>query len=237
MAAYLDWARLSAMSNVAINMTIDRRHTGQSRIQGKVGESFHGVNVSKGPTPGDAYIQGEQNGQTTTLRINSAFSDNGHGIFGRIAGVPFKGNWAQEPTEGDAELVLDNASLAIDVNPQTGVTESKGTQIRSTTTVNAEGDEELSLLSEGRRIDMTVDRKEDGGMEIRGKNGGTPFRLSVDRKGNQGDLYFKGTLPQQLSLMPVMWELFGDDSVEKPEKPLSMGAVATMSAFWQSQID
>jgi hypothetical protein len=226
------------MSNMPINMTIDRRRTGQSRIQGQAGNNFHGVNISKGPKPGDAYIQGEQNGQTTTLRINSAFSDNGHGVFGRIAGVPFKGNWAQEPTEGDAELFLEgNGSLTIDVNPETGITESQGTAIRSTAKVlNAEGDEELTLLADGRRINMTVDRKEGGNMEIRGRSGDGHFRMTVDRRGDQGDLRFKGTLPESLSLLPVMWELYGDDSVEKPDKPLSMGAVATMSAFWHSKI-
>jgi hypothetical protein len=229
---------MDGMSNIPINMTIDRRRTGQARIQGKAGSNFHGVNVSKGPTPGDAYIQGEQNGQTTTLRINSAFSDNGHGVFGRIAGVPFKGNWAQEPTQGDAELFLENAgSLTIDVNPETGVTESQGTAIRSTAQiVNAEGDEELSLLADGQRINMKIDRKEGGSMEIRGRSGDGPFRVTIDRRGDQGDLRIKGTIPESLSLLPVMWELYGDDSVEKPEKPLSMGAVATMSAFWHSKI-
>lgn len=226
------------MSNIAINMTIDRRNNGGARVQGKAGDHFHGVNVAKGPMPGDIYLQGEQNGETTTLRINSAFSDNGHAVFGRLAGVPFKGNWAQEPTEGDAELVLEGGgSLSIDVNPETGVTETRGTGIRSTARVlNTEGDEELTLLSDGQRINLTVDRKDGGNMEIRGRSGDGPFRLSVDRRGNNGDLRFKGTLPESLSLLPVMWEVYGDDSVEKPEKPLSMGAVATLSAFWQEKI-
>lgn len=226
------------MSNISINMNIDRRRGGQARVQGKAGSNYHGVNVSKGPKPGDINLQGDQNGKATTLRISSAFSDNGHGILGRIAGVPFKGNWAQEPIEGDAELFLENnGSLTIDVNPETGVTESKGTAISSTATiVNAEGDEELNLLADGNRIKMTVDRKEDGGMEIRGRSGDGRFRMTIDRRGDQGDLAFKGTLPESLSLLPMMWEVYGDDSVEKPEKPLSMGAVATLSAFWHSKI-
>jgi hypothetical protein len=102
--------------------------------------------------------------------------------------------------------------------------------------LNTEGDEELTLLSDGQRINLTVDRKDGGNMEIRGRSGDGPFRLSVDRRGNNGDLRFKGTLPESLSLLPVMWEVYGDDSVEKPEKPLSMGAVATLSAFWQEKI-
>jgi hypothetical protein len=226
------------MSNVPINMSIDRRATGQARVQGKTGGNFHGVNVSKGPKPGDTYLQGEQYGQATTLRINSAFSDNGHGVFGRIAGVPFKGNWAQEPVEGDAELTLEHGgSLSIDVNPETGVTESKGTAIRSTARItNSEGDEELTLLADGQRINMSIDRKEGGHMEIRGRSGDGPFRMTIDRKGDQGDLYFKGNLPESLSLLPMMWEVYGDDSVEKPEKPLSMGAVATLSAFYHSKL-
>ena len=225
------------MSNVSIHMNVDRRRTGQARVEGKVGANYHGVNVSKGPQPGDAYLQGQQNGETTTLRINSAFSDNGHGIFGRIAGVPFKGNWAQEPTEGDAELVLGNAKLNIDVNPETGVTESKGTQISSTSKVlNAEGDEELTLLSDGNRVDMTVDRQPGGKMDIRGRSGDGNFRVKIDSRGTPADLRIEGTLPEEFSLFPVMWELFGDDSVKRPDKPLSVGAVATMSAFWNLQL-
>lgn len=227
------------MSNIPIAMTIDRRAGGQARIQGKAGHSFSAVNVSKGPAPGDIYLQGEQNGQTTTLRINSAFSDNGHGIFGRLAGVPLKGNWAQESSEGDAELVFGNNSrLSLDLNPQTGETRAEGTAIRGTARLlNAEGDEELSLLADGRRISLEVDRKDGGDMVIRGKSGEGPFRLSVERRGRHGDLSLQGTLPESLSLLPIMWEIYGDDSVEKPEKPLSMGAVATLSAFWHSQLN
>lgn len=226
------------MSNIPINMSIDRRTGGGSRVKGKTGDSFHGVNVSKGPQPGDIYLQGEQFGQTTTLRINSAFSDHGHGVFGRIAGVPFKGNWEQEPKEGDAELFLENAgSLTIDVNPETGVTESKGTNLRGTARItNGEGDEELSLLADGQRLDMSVDRKPGGNFDVRGKSGNSPFRFTIDRRGDQGDLTFKGTIPENLALLPMMWEVYGDDSVEKPEKPLSMGAVASLSAFWYSKL-
>lgn len=219
-------------------MNVDRRRTGQARVEGKVGGNYHGVNVSKGPRPGDSYLQGEQNGETTTLRFNSAFSDNGQGIFGRIAGVPFKGNWAQEPIEGDAELILGTAKLNIDVNPETGVTETKGTRISSTTKVlNAEGDEQLTLLADGTRIDMTVDRQPGGKTDIRGRSGDGHFRVKIDSRGTPADLRIEGTLPDKFALFPVMWELFGDDSVEKPDKPLSMGAVATLSAFWQQQLE
>lgn len=226
------------MSHVSIHMNVDRRRTGQARVEGKVGGNYHGVNVSKGPRPGDSYLQGEQNGETTTLRFNSAFSDNGQGIFGRIAGVPFKGNWAQEPIEGDTELILGTAKLNIDVNPETGVTETKGTRISSTTKVlNAEGDEQLTLLADGTRIDMRVDRQPGGRTDIRGRSGDGHFRVKIDSRGTPADLRIEGTLPDKFALFPVMWELFGDDSVEKPDKPLSMGAVATLSAFWQQQLE
>ena len=64
------------------------------------------------------------------------------------------------------------ASLSVDQNPQTGVTESKGTRVQSTSkVVNAERDEELTLLADGRRINMSVDRNADGDFEIRGRSG------------------------------------------------------------------
>ena len=221
------------MSNLSVNIKIDRHGSGNARIHGKMGNQVHDVNVWKGPEPGDAYIEGEQNSLPTTLRINSAFSENGHAVFGRLVGTEFKGNWAQEPVEGDAEVFLNKARMTIDQNPATGVTEAAGTRIKSTTTrTNEEGDEKVSLLADGSRISMTVDRQPDGDIELRGQSGGENFRLSMTRRGKDGDLMCKGNLPESLSLLPVMWELYGDDSKEPPAKPLSMGAVATLSAFY-----
>lgn len=225
------------MSNVTINMTIDRHRSGNTRIHGKVGDQFHDVNVWKGPEIGDAYVEGQQNGETTTLRINSAFSDNGHAVFGRVAGVQCKGNWEQEATEGDVKLSLNKASLTLDQAPQSGLTQSSGTRIESTSQVtNAEGDETLNLLADGRRIKLTVDRQPDGDFEIRGRSGEGNFRLSMQRRGQDGDLRISGTIPDKLALLPVMWELYGDDSLEPPAKPLSMGAAATLSAFYSNQL-
>ena len=224
------------MSNLSVNMTIDRHGSGNARIHGKMGNQVHDVNVWKGPEPGDAYIEGEQNGLPTTLRINSAFSDNGWAVFGRLVGTEFKGNWAQEAVEGDAELFLNKARMTVDQNPETGVTETVGTRIKGTATrTNEEGDENVAITSDGQRISMTVDRKPDGDIELRGKSGGENFRLQMTRRGKDGDLLCKGSLPESLSLLPVIWELYGDDSKEPPAKPLSMGAAASLSAFYASQ--
>jgi hypothetical protein len=224
------------MSNLSVNITIDRHASGNARIHGKMGNQVHDLNVWKGPQPGDAYLEGNQNDRPTTLRLNSAFADKGQAVFGRLVGTDLKGNWEQEPSEGDARLLLNKAHLEIDQNPTTGVTESKGTRIQSTCTLtNAEGDENVALLADGSRINMTVDRQPDGDIEIRGKGGGENFRLQMTRRGKDGDLTCKGTLPESLSLLPVMWELYGDDSKEPPAKPLSMGAVATLSAFYGFQ--
>ncbi|MFN8607061.1 MAG: hypothetical protein U0931_05995 [Vulcanimicrobiota bacterium] len=221
------------MSNLNVNIKIDRHSSGNARIHGKVGNQVHDVNVWKGPQPGDAYIEGNQNDCPTTLRLNSAFADKGQAVFGRLVGVEFRGNWYQEPTEGDARLTLNKAHLDIDQNPSTGVTEGSGTRIKSNCSLtNAEGDENVALLADGSRINMTVDRQPGGDIEIRGKSGGENFRLQMTRRGKDGDLTCKGTLPESLSLLPVMWELYGDDSKEPPARPLSMGAVATLSAFY-----
>lgn len=221
------------MSNVPINMTIDRHRTGNARIHGKVGNTHHDVNVWKGPQVGDAYIEGRQNGETTTLRINSAFSDNGHSVFGRVAGVPFKGNWEQEPVEGDAQLSLNKAQLSVDQDPSTGATAALGTRIKADSQVtSAEGDETLTLLADGQRISLTVDRQADGDIDVRGRSGGGAFRFTMERRGQDGDLHIKGKIPESLSLLPVMWELYGDDSIEPPAKPLTLGTAAAVSAFW-----
>ena len=225
------------MSNIDIHLKIDRHRSGNSRIHGRVGANQHDVNVWKGPQPGDAYIEGNQNGQPTTLRINGAFSDNGQAIFGRVAGVPFKGNWAQQESDGDARLDLNKANLTIDNDPAAKTTESKGTGVKASgKVVNAEGDEELTLLADGRRINLTVDRQPGGNIELRGRSGDGNFRLTMRRHGRDGDLQVDGSLPENLGLLPVMWELYGDDSVEPPAKPLSMGAAATLSAFWDQHL-
>lgn len=226
---------IAGMSNVTINLTIDRHRSGNTRIHGKVGEQFHDVNVWKGPEVGDAYVEGRQDGRPTTLRINSAFSENGHAVFGRVAGVEMKGNWAQESAQGDVKLSLNKATLTIDQNPDTGVTESVGTRIQSTSERSVDA-ETLSLKSDGRRLTFSVDRQEDGDIEIRGKSGDGPFRVRMDRRGQDGDLYLTGNIPENLALLPVMWELYGDDSLEPPQKPLSMGAAATLSAFYANQL-
>lgn len=221
------------MSNLSINLTIDRHRSGNTRIHGKIGEQVHDVNVWKGPQVGDAYIEGRQNNEVTTLRINSAFSDNGHGVFGRIAGVPFKGEWVQEPVEGDASLSLNKARLEIDQNPEDSSTKLKGTRLQAESKLtNEEGDESLVLLADGQRIRMSVDRKPGGHFDVRGQGPGGQFRFTMDRKGQEGDLRIQGKIPESLSLLPVMWELYGDDSVQPPEKPLSLGTAASLSAFW-----
>ena len=58
----------------------------------------------------------------------------------------------------------------------------------------------------------------------------------MQRSGTTGNLRINGTIPEQLSLLPVMWELYGNDSVEHPAQPLTMGGAATLSAFWETQI-
>lgn len=224
------------MSNLSVNMTIDRHGSGNARIHGKMGNQVHDVNVWKGPEPGDAYIEGEQNSLPTTLRINSAFSENGHAVFGRLVGTDFKGNWEQEPVEGDATLFINKAKMTLDQNPASGVTETAGTRIKATATrTNEEGDENVAITCDGQRISLTVDRKPGGHIELRGKSGGENFRLQMTRRGKDGDLMCKGSLPESLSLLPVMWELYGDDSKEPPARPLSMGAVASLSAFYATQ--
>ena len=225
------------MRNVAVNMTIDRLSSGNARIHGKVGDNLHEVNVWKGPQVGDSYIEGNQNGQPTSLRFNSAFSDHGHGIFGRLAGVPFRGNWEQEPTEGDVVMMLDKATLNIDQNPATGEIQVVGPRVKGTSQIlNTEGDENLTLLADGQQIKMTIDRDKDGDIEIRGRDGDGTFRLTMEHRGKDGDIHLKGTMPETLAFMPVMWELFGNDSQEPPAHPLSMGTVASLSAFFNTQV-
>ena len=225
------------MRNVNVNMTIDRLASGNARVHGKVGDNSQDVNVWKGPQPGDAYIEGTQSGEATTLRINSAFSDNGQGIFGRVAGVSFKGNWAQEASEGDVTMMLDKATLTLDQTPSTGTTQAAAPRLKATAQIlNAEGDENLTLLADGQQIKLSIDRQSDGDIEIRGRDGAGPFRLRMERKGDRGDLHIKGTMPENLALLPVMWELYGNDSMQPPAQPLSMGAVASLSAFWDTQL-
>ena len=105
------------MSHLSVQLTVDRHRGGNTRIHGRVGESHQDVNVWKGPQPGDCYLEGQIEGAPTTLRINSAFAENGHKVFGRLAGVPFQGLWQQDTVEGDASLQLDGARLSIDVDP------------------------------------------------------------------------------------------------------------------------
>lgn len=218
-------------------MTINRQQSGNSRISGKVGDNSHQVNVWKGPQPGDSYTEGEQNGAPTTLRFNSAFSDNGQGIFGRLAGTPLKGNWSQEQTEGDVEVSLDKAKLTIDVDPASGKTEVVGTRIRGTSQVlNDEGDENLTLLADGQQIKMSIDRQPNGKIEVRGKDGDGSFRFKMEPKGVTGSMRISGTMPEALEFLPVVWELYGNDSVQPPAKPLSFGSAACFSAFLETQV-
>lgn len=228
---------MGAMSTLNVSIKIDRHNSGNARIFGKIGEQPQDVNVWKGPQPGDCYVEGNQNSAPTTLRINSGIAEHGHKVFGRLAGGEMKGQWDQEPSEGDAKLFLNKAQMEIDQNPQTGVTEANGTRVRSTTSIlNDEGDEDVALTVDGQRITMSVDRHDDGAIDVRGRDGGQQFRLHIDRKGKDGDLTWKGSLPEKLSMLPLMWELYGNDSKEPPAKPLSFGAAAALGAFYQSQI-
>lgn len=225
------------MSHLSVQLTVDRHRGGNTRIHGRVGESRQDVNVWKGPQPGDCYLEGEIEGAPTTLRINSAFADNGHKVFGRLAGVPFQGLWQQDSAEGDAHLQLDGARLSIDVDPTGTRIDSKGTRLQSTSEkVAQDGDERLKLTSDGQRLSLQVDRKPNGDFEVRGKDGDGPFRFSMKRKGQDGDLYVQGSMPENLRFLPLMWELYGNDAIETPEKPLSVGAAATLSAFWSNAI-
>lgn len=225
---------MPGMSIAPINITIDRHASGNTRIHGTVGANRHDVNVWKGPTEGDSYVEGRQNGEPTTLRINSYFSDNGHGVLGRVAGVPFKGELTRA-ADGDLGLTLNKANLTLDVTGSE--LSSAGTRIKSTGSVtNAEGDETLTLLADGRQVKLTVDRQADGDIELRGTSGDGPFRCTMERSGVQGDLRVKGTLPESLGLLPVMWELYGNDSVQPPAQPITMGAAATLSAFWGTHL-
>ncbi len=61
--------------------------------------------------------------------------------------------------------------------------------------------------------------------------------MKAQRRGQDGDLRITGTIPETLAFLPVVWELYGDDSLEPPAKPLSMGAAATLSAFYANQLN
>ena len=146
------------------------------------------------------------------------------------------GQWDTVNEEGDTSFKLNKASFDVDRQPE-GVTASKGTLVRGESRlVNDEGDEELVLLADGQRISMSVDRQESGDIEIRGKSGAGPFRLKMQARGLDNDLRLTGNLPEELSLMPLMWELYGDDSLKAPQQPFDMGTAATLGAFWQNQI-
>ena len=62
------------------------------------------------------------------------------------------------------------------------------------------------------------------------------LRLKMQARGLDNDLRLTGNLPEELSLMPLMWELYGDDSLKAPQQPFDMGTAATLGAFWQNQI-
>ena len=225
------------MKNVNVNVLIDRhRFSKNARIHGTVDGKPMDLTVRKGPQEGDAYITGEYDRGVTTLRINSGIAEHGHAVFGRLGGVSVKGQWDQTNEEGDLSFKLNKASFEVDRQPD-GVTESKGTMVRGKTHLtNAEGDEEMVLLADGQRIRMSVDRKESGDFEVRGTSGSGPFRLKMQARGLDNDLRLTGSLPEELSLMPLMWEIYGDDSLKTPEQPLDMGTAATLGAFWQGQI-
>lgn len=226
------------MKNVGINMMIDRhRVNGNARVHGKVGGKSMDVMVQKGPTEGDFYLKGEINRKPTTLRINSAFAPEGHAVFGRMEGVPFRGNWNQKGPDGDATLQLNGARLQLDVNPEDGTLTAQAPNLRgSGATTNAEGDETFRIQGQGEFAKLKIDRREDGDILMRGTSDAGPFRLKMDRRGLDGDLRVTGTIPENLSLMPIMWEMYGNDNLEPVEQPLAMGAAASMSAFWNQHI-
>lgn len=226
------------MRNVNVNLKIDRhRISNNARIFGKLDGKEMDLTVRKGPQEGDAYITGEYDGGITTLRINSGIAESGHDVFGRLGGVRVKGNWSESNQEGDVTFKLNKAHLDIDREPEEDTTYVKGTQVRAESKLtNEEGDEEFAVLADGERISMKVDRKDGGDIEIRGRSGDGHFRLEMKARGQDNDLYVKGELPEAMGLMPLMWELYGDDSLETPEKPLSMGAAAGVGVFWQEQI-
>lgn len=162
---------------------------------------------------------------------------SGHDVFGRLGGVEVKGNWGVTNEEGDVSFKLNRAALEVDRQPESNSTVVKGTLVRAESkVVNTEGDEEFALLADGQRVSMKVDRKESGEIEIRGRSGDGNFRLQMTPRGRDRDLQVKGNLPETLGLMPLMWELYGDDSLRPPVQPMSLGAAAGVAAFWQEQI-
>lgn len=226
------------MRNVNVNLKIDRHSfSNNARLHGQIDGKNLDLTVRKGPQEGDAYITGEYDRGITTLRINSGIVESGHAVFGRLGGVQVKGSWQEAGPDGDVEFKLNKAHLNIDRMPEDDATEVEGTQIRSRSTLlNSEGDEESYILADGERIRFKVDRKDSGDFEIRGSSGSGNFRLQMKSRGRDRDLHVRGEMPEDLSLMPLMWELYGDDSLSAPEKPLSMGAAAGIGAFWQNQI-
>lgn len=225
------------MSNVSVNVLIDRhRFSNNARIFGKVDGKPMDLVVRKGPQEGDSYITGDYDGGITTLRINSGIAESGHAVFGRLGGVQVKGQWDTTNQEGDVSFKLNKAAFEVD-RQEGGVTESRGTKVRTESRLtNDEGDEQVALLVDGQRIKMSVDRQESGDIEIRGTSGGGAFRLQMKARGQDNDLQVTGELPESLSLMPLMWELYGDDSLETPTQPFTLGTAASLGAFWHGQI-
>ena len=226
------------MRNVNVSLVIDRHRVSKNaRIHGKVDGKALDLTVRKGPQEGDAYITGQYDGGITTLRINSGVAERGHAVFGRLGGTQVKGAWEETNSEGDVHFQLNKAKLHVDRQPEESSTTVRGTQVKGEAkVVNEDGDEEFAILADGQRISMKVDRSESGDIEIRGRSGEGRFRLEMKARGLDKDLYVRGKLPEAMSLMPLMWELYGDDSLKTPEKPMSLGAAAGVGVFWQEQI-
>lgn len=226
------------MKNVQVNVKIDRhRFSKNARIHGRVDGKTMDLTVRKGPQEGDAYITGEYDRGITTLRINSGLAESGHAVFGRLGGVQVKGHWEETNDEGDVTFKLNKANFQVDQQADEGLTTSEGTRVKSETTfTNDEGDEEGFITADGQRLSFKVDRKDSGNIVVTGKSGAGPYRLEMTAKGQDNDLIVKGRLPERMSLMPLMWELYGDDSLKVPENPLPLGAAASVGVFWQTQI-
>lgn len=223
------------MKIIPMNLLIDRRLTdGTAIIQGSVNGEKVRVQVDRGVHDGNAYVQGSVGQDAVAMTFTRTAANGYEQLEGSYGQHRLDAGLQRYQPDGDTGVTQNGQSLLIDRQHQ-----GRRVALHSTVVEGGferqlrDGDELGQMAIPGQpRLEYTLDRDEHhGGFLLSGRAGRSSFRLEASRSPSDGDLSLRGTVPEGLTLFPLLWEVLGDDKNVRDNNPEYPGAVMAMSMF------
>jgi hypothetical protein len=226
------------MKTIPMNLTIDRHITnGSAAISGAVNGERVQIRVERGVEDGNAYVNGQVGADSVRLTF-ARTADNGYeSARGHYGKTQLDAQIRRYQPDGDTSVSANGKQLLVDRQHQGQRVALHSSVVEGGFERQLRDGDEFGRMSVGRNgFDYSLDRDQhSGGFVLEGRTAEGPFRLDARRSASDGDLNLSGTVPEDMLLFPLLWEVLGDDKNIPDRNPEYPGSLMAMSVFLQNR--